>query len=564
MSTVDESLLTDNELQELIQREEGQFLEFKSLWDRSGESPRALNRRQARDSVAECVAAFANADGGTLLLGIEDDGTPSGHGYPDEAVTELLAVPERRLIPPVRCRVQRAQLQGQAILALQVPIAPEAVMVEANGFPCRVGDRVLREPQEVINTRKEAYRRVGYEQRVRSEATLDDLDLDVARQFLRGTIFGSRDTEQVLRHYGLIVPRAGGPAITHAALLLFCKAPALRWHPHAGLRFFRVAGKERRHGAQRNVTQLGRIDPPLALAIPEAHRLAKEQIHRSETLHDLFFREMPEYPEFAWQEAIVNAFAHRDYEEQAREIEVWFYDDRMEIRNPGEPVPPVTLDLLRLRRPVHASRNPLLVRVLVEANLMREEGEGIPRMFEEMEGSFLRAPEFRGEAADFTVVLRNEPIFTGPSVEWQGLVQRLALSIAQKRILLAHPDGFMSADYQSLNNVDRDQAYREILQMVELGVVTPAAAPGRGATYHVVADLREARAFLQGRLPKLRQHFSHHPRLQNAQYREIFELTRHAATRELRRLTRDNFLLMEGERRGARYMPGPALRQSEI
>ena len=82
---------------------------------------------------------------------------------------------------------------------------------------------------------------------------------------------------------------------------------------------FRVAGTERRPGKHRNVTQLQPpIEPPLALAIPEAHRLAASQIRKSEKLHDLFFREMPEYPEFAWQEAIVNAVAHRDYNGQGR------------------------------------------------------------------------------------------------------------------------------------------------------------------------------------------------------------------------------------------------------
>lgn len=260
-------LFTEPELRELLEREEGQFLEFKSLWDQSGDSRRPLDRRQARDLVAECVAAFANADGGTLLLGVEDDGTPTGHGYPEDAVAELLRVPERRLRPAVRCRSQRASLEGCEILILQVPLAPEAVMVEANGFPYRVGDRVVREPQEVINTRKEAYRRVGYEQRIQTEATLEDLDLDLVSRFLGATVFRGRSPEDLLGRFGLIFPRPGAPAVTNAALLLFGRTPILRWHPRAGIRFFRVAGKERRHGAERNVTQLGRIDSPIAAAL---------------------------------------------------------------------------------------------------------------------------------------------------------------------------------------------------------------------------------------------------------------------------------------------------------
>ena len=555
MSLREGVLFSEVELRALLEREEGQFLEFKSLWDQSNDPPRPLDRRKARDLCAEYVAAFANADGGTLLLGVDDDATPTGHAYPEDAIADLLAVPERRLRPPVHCRVQRAALDGKEILILQVPIAPEAVMVDGNGFPYRVGDRVLREPQEVINTRKEAYRRVGYEQRVRPEATLDDIDLGLATRFLAGTVFRERGALELLERYGLVLTRAGSPAVTNACLLLFAKAPALRWHPRAGLRFFRVAGKERRHGAQRNVTQLGRVEPPLAVAIPEAYRLAKEQIRRSETLHDLFFREVPEYPEFAWQEAIVNAFAHRSYEDQSREIEVWFYDDRMEVKSPGEPVPPVTLEALRTRQPIHASRNPVLVRVLADAGLMRDEGEGIRRMFEEMEDSFLHAPDLQVAAGEFSVTLRNEPIFVGPGAEWHGIVQALPLSVAQKRILLAHPGGFTNADYQRLNSVDRDQAYREIQEMVSFGVILPAEAPGRGAIYHVAPDLHEARAFLETRLPRLRQFFVRHPLLKNADYREMFQVTREAAKRDLRRLVEQGYLELKGTRRAAGYAP---------
>ncbi len=552
-------LFSESEIRTLLNRDEGQFLEFKSLWDQATGDPKPLDRRKVRDSVAESVAAFANADGGVLLLGVDDDGRPTGHGYPEEAVVEFVGVPERRLRPPVRCRVDRMRVDGSEILIFDVPNAPEAVMVEANGFPYRVGDQVVREPQEVINERKEAYRRVGYERRIRPDATLDDLDLDLAKRFVRTTVLGGRPVEEVLARYGLLFPRPGEWSLTNAALLLFGKPPLARWHPRCGIRLFRVAGSERQHGAKRNVTQIGRVELPIASAIPEAHRLAREQIRRSEKLHDLFFRETPEYPEFAWQEAIVNAIAHRDYEIQGQEIEVWFYDDRMDVLSPGDLVPPVTLELLRRRRPLHASRNPLLVRVLADAGLMREEGEGIPRIFDEMEQSFLRAPEFDVDHAVFRVVLFNEPIFVGPSPEWKKLVRELPVTAAQQRVLLAHPEGFTNEDYRKLNHVDRDPAYREIRDMVDRGIVSSAEAPGRGAVYRIAPDLHQARAFLEARLPKLRQHFHRRGQLRNADYRVMFKLSRYTAVRELRRLVDEGFLRIEGERRGAHYLPRPVL-----
>ncbi len=559
MSVVNDTPFSEAELRALLERDEGQFLEFKSLWDLSTGTRRLLERRKARELVAEAVAAFANADGGTLLLGMEDDGTPSGHAYAGDAVADLLAVPERRLRPAVRCRSQRITVNNHEVIVFQVPLAPEAVMVDGTGFPYRVGDRILREPQETINARKEAYRRVGYEQRIRTEATLEDLDLDLARRFLSRTALRERHIEDLLVYYGLVHPRPGGWAVTNAALLLFARAPALRWHPRAGIRFFRVAGRERRHGAERNVTQLGRVDPPLASALVEAHRVAREHIRRSERLHDLFFREVPEYPEFAWQETLVNALAHRDYEDQSREIEVWFFEDRMEVKSPGELLSPVTLDVLRQRRPAHATRNPVVVRVLADAGFMRDEGEGIPRIFDEMEASFLRAPDLDVDAGEFRAVLHNEPIFTGPSAEWQSIVDRLPISTAQKRALLAHPEGFTNEDYRRLYVVDWDEAYRQIQELVSLGVVAGAQGPARGAIYRVSAHLRETRAFLERRLPELRTFLGRHPFLKNADYREMFGVTRLKAVRELAALVESRHLVLEGRGRGARYLRGPEL-----
>ena len=152
------------------------------------------------------------------------------------------------------------------------------------------------------------------------------------------------------------------------------------------------------------MTQVGRADPPLAKAIAEAHRLAGQQVRRSEKLNGLYFEEVPEYPDFAWQEAIVNAFAHRDYEYQGREVEAWFYEDRMEVSSPGDLLPPVTLARLREGLPAHATRNPLIVRVLADAGVMRE-GEGVARIFEEMAESSLREPEVELEDGVFCVRL---------------------------------------------------------------------------------------------------------------------------------------------------------------
>lgn len=553
-------LFSEMELKRLISLGEGQFIEFKSLWDLKDDQKKAINRRTVRDLVAEYVAAFANADGGTLLLGVDDDGTPSGHAYPDEAVKDFIATPERRLRPAVHVDVQQTSLDGNKVIILQIPIAPEAVMVDGNGFPYRVGKEVIHEPQEVINQRKQAYRRVGYEQQERREATIEDLDLVLAEEFLSKTPYGGRPVLEILQNYGLIIPKGATYAVTNAALLLFCKAPSVRWHPRSGVRIFRVDGTDRRHGTRRNVAQQTPLPPPLARMIPDAHKALAAQIGKSEKLHNLFFREMPEYPTFAWQEALVNAIAHRDYNEQGREIEVWFFDDRMEIQSPGELVPPVTIDKLKNRQRVHASRNPLMVRVLVDIGIMREEGEGIPRIFEEMEESFLGQPVFSMETSSFCVTLKNEPIYTGQSPIWGMLVDRYRLAVNQKRVLLANPDGFSNETYRKLTGVDRDQAYREIQELVTLGIIDGAPSSGRGAVYRISSNLKQQRVWLESRLPKICDFLAHNESLTNQDYCRIFSVTRYVAVRELKKLVDAGFLISAGSYKTARYLPADSMK----
>ncbi|MDE2983961.1 MAG: putative DNA binding domain-containing protein [Gemmatimonadota bacterium] len=400
--------LSEAEIPTALSQGEGQFREFKSAWDRSAGSPRKLNWKTLRDKIADAVAAFANADGGLLFVGVEDDGRPSGHGYSDKHVEGLLAVPDSRLRPGVRCRTARVEIDGKEVLVFDVPQSTEAVMVEADGFPYRVGAGIQLEPQELINQRKQALRVVGYEQRFRAEATLDDLDLELAGRFLDRTPVGKRAIEEALAYYGLIDRYLGQWKITNAGLLLFARRPALKWHPRAGIRVFRVAGRKRLHGRRRNVTQVGRADPPLALSLTEARALAGAQVRQSERLNGLYFEGVPEYPEFAWQEVLVNAIAHRDYEVTSRETEVWFYDDRVEISNPGNLIAPVTLERLREGGRAHGTRNPMLVRVLAEVGAMRDEGEGIARIFDEMADRRLPDPDIECDSGLFTFRLFAE------------------------------------------------------------------------------------------------------------------------------------------------------------
>jgi Fic family protein len=111
------------------------------------------------------------------------------------------------------------------------------------------------------------------------------------------------------------------------------------------------------------------------------------------------------------------------------------------------------------------------------------------------------------------------------------------------------------AQYQELNLVDRDQAYRELAELVDLGLVMPSKKRGRGATYRVSSSMQNAGRPSPQRVLALR--LQTQGSLRNADYREVFGVERHAAKAELRELVRRGVLLRAGERRGTSYSRGP-------
>jgi len=116
----------------------------------------------------------------------------------------------------------------------------------------------------------------------------------------------------------------------------------------------------------------------------------------------------PEYPKWAWFEAIVNALVHRSYSFSGSEIIVKFFSDRMEIESPGGFVPPVTPDNGYHQR---VSRNPHIMEALRHVGLTLINREGTRRMKESMEQFNLPAPTFTQEimhGASIRVTLHNE------------------------------------------------------------------------------------------------------------------------------------------------------------
>jgi ATP-dependent DNA helicase RecG len=473
----------------LLKQERGQFLEFLSAYEyRRGGSYKKKEEDLARE-VARILSGMANADGGTLLIGVEPDRSVTGIPHEQDELHSLIQAPQTLLTPPLHSSSEKIRLGNLLLIRFEVASALEVYRLTGGRSFYRIATETPPLQPEQIQSLREAKRNVAYERQQPLNAAWDDLEQAAIADFM-SRIDDPRVPEVVLSHsYHLLDASRGRPAPNMAGLLLFAKDPTL-WHPRCGINFVKYEGAERHHGSSLNVVKRIRFEAPLARLLDEAVGRIKEHVRERTVLHDLFFRERLEYPTFAWQETLVNAVAHRDYAISGAAIEIWMFDDRIEVRSPGLPPPPVTLEQLRQHKSVHFSRNPLLVRVLADLGYLREMGEGIPRIFQEMEDCGLNPPEFSTEGFFFVVTLRNTPVYDEETLRWLNQFGRSQITLRQRRLLAyayCHGKTFSTAEYQRIAEVDRDTAYREIRNMVKSGIVSPLKPKSR--SYRIVERL---------------------------------------------------------------------------
>ena len=413
-----EILHLEQRIRNTIQLGESHFREFKTAWEGppGGKKPRLLKAIIA--DIAEAIVSFANADGGELLIGVEDDGTPTGLSHSEEDIQRLQndwaqSVQHDSSRPGTLPAVTSAiiAIERQRILWFSISKGLTRIFQLSNGRCVRRRDKAT-EPADVnqMEFEKQESLSRACDQQFVDGASVSDLDTSIL-QTIAGALLPGMSPELYLQQLGLAEYGPSGLRLRMAALLLFAKSIE-RWHSRCEIRILRVLGTELKTGAQYNVTsddrRPGNIMQLLLLSWEALRPFLADKTRFGE---DAKFDQQYLFPEAACREALTNAIAHRSYSIH-NPVEIFVFDDRIEIKSPGSLLSTLTIKDLEDRNGAHESRNPLLARVLRENKFMRELGEGMKRIFELMEQSEHHAPTLYSNTTWFSITLFNRLIYT--------------------------------------------------------------------------------------------------------------------------------------------------------
>ena len=342
-------------------------------------------KRLPDDDLLDAVVALANSDGGTVYLGVEDDGTPTGIDKVHQDAVGLSAMIANRTVPPVSARAQIVGTEKTPVMQIDVPKSRSVVSTKS-GKVLRRRMKVDGTPEGVpmypyeIATRLSDLGRLDFSAQPVPDATRDDFD-PLERDRLRRIIgtYQSSDRnlleltdEELEKSLQLTVTVDGKTMPTLTGLLLLGKGESLkRFVPTHRASFQVMSGTD----IKVNQDYAG----PLLKTIEQINDMFSPWNPSAELSVGMFSMMVPEFDHRAFREALVNAFGHRDYTLLGR-VRVQLDDAGLTIANPGGFVEGINIHNLLTAEPY--GRNPCLMDALKRTGLAERTGRGIDRIFE--------------------------------------------------------------------------------------------------------------------------------------------------------------------------------------
>jgi ATP-dependent DNA helicase RecG len=425
-------------------------------------------------SLSETLVALANSDGGTILVGIDPNGRPTG-GITPEEMEGVLRAAEMRCEPPVKVSWEQNELPGGLVIAIQVARGLELHSLDDGRVLMRQGAENRLLGGEAISQLASSKEGGSFEEQEVAGATRDDdWDREILDEYLR-----KREERGAARTTGL--PRllfeigattaAGAPTV--AGMLLFGRRPQT-FLPQSGIVFVKFAGTEMR--GESGLAGYGRREE--ARMAERAWNVVWEEMRVGAVVNNLAREESQAYPRFAVREALVNAICHRDYRLSGRRVEIRMFDDRLEVISPGGLPGYITVDNIVDE---HFSRNPRIVNGLFHWGYIEELGLGIDRMIEEMVDAGQPPPTFRATPYSFTVILEARKVGAA-AYQWERRMnerQTKAVSFVKEN------GSITNREYRTLcPHVSAETLRLDLSDLVDKGVLLKIGA--KKGTYYIL------------------------------------------------------------------------------
>lgn len=446
-----------------IQEGESETLEFKEQWNEHG---------------LEAVASFVNTKGGTLLIGIKDNGTVLGWGGGDRDLQ--IIINQIVEILGVHPAISIQKEQSKPIVVIEVKPGPTLVSCRGRYFH-RVGNSTREIPPDQLGSYFVTKLGVQWDSVTNgySLELIDSAAVDRYLELAKNRLPFAKDDESIetiLQKLGLI--RDG--QVTRGAVLLFGKDPQALFTSaqiHMG-----------RFKDDITIVDDKILKGNLFAQLESAVQLFRTYLQvryefegksrEDEPLTAMQRKEIWDYPIEALREAVINALIHRDYFQTGSEIQIRVYDDRILITNPGTLPNGITVD--DLKREGHRSmpRNTLLAQVFYYGELLEKWGTGTSRMITLCRKHGIPDPEFSAHPDWFSVTFTEDP-YAEERLLALGLSERQVKAVRYTK----EKGAITNKTYRELTGISPRAALRELTDLCTREIFVKQGTTGRSTVY---------------------------------------------------------------------------------
>jgi ATP-dependent DNA helicase RecG len=284
--------------------------------------------------------------------------------------------------------------------------------------------------------------------------------------------------EQKLESLGVLVSYAGRRVLSYGGVILFGTDTARqRYFPDARVSCARFRGKDKAEFIDRMDIGGSVLD-----AVEQVPKFIRRNTRLAAKIETMRRRDIPEYPEVAIREVLVNAIAHADYSLTGMRILVAIYADRMEIQNPG--MFPFGMTMEEFKAGVSKIRNRVIARVFRELGLIEEWGSGYKRVMEACRTDNYPEPTWRELGVALRVLFYPHPEVLEHSVARVPVSVPVSVPVNDRQEWfleqLAAARQARAADLAAHWEVSEKTAKRDIAYLKKHGLVEFVGSPKKG------------------------------------------------------------------------------------